>query len=415
MKMDKIKSILAAVLIGIAVIIIGIKGKKTKEPTTPIKEELNNEFNLNIIKLVNGEIEDNYLISPYSIETAFSMLREGANNKSKDEIDSAIKERNINVFDVKERINIANGVFIKEEYKSTVKESFTSSLKNKYKAEILYDEFITPDKLNTWVKEKTFNMIEKVKDSMDPNFVLGLVNTVALDVEWEKTFECDQTTSEKFTLANNKTKNVEMMHNTISDTKYYKSDNEEGIVLNYVPYNSNGDIDYDGTKLEFIAIKPTKEDLKTYINNFTEESFISLIENPIELKNDEEIKLSLPRFEYDYEYEQIKEDIKKLGIKQVFDIELADLSKITDKVDLYVDEVIHKTHIELNEKGTKAAAVTYVGINTRGMFVEKKAIDIRFDSPFLYIIRDSKTKEMLFFGTVYNPNEWKGTTCEGEE
>ena len=79
---------------------------------------------------------------------------------------------------------------------------------------------------------------------------------------------------------------------------------------------------------------------------------------------------------------------------------------------LYVSEAIHMTHISLNEKGTKAAAVTYFGVDKATALEDKKEkIDITFNNPFMYMIRDSKTKEILFFGVVENPNEWKGSTC----
>ena len=77
-------------------------------------------------------------------------------------------------------------------------------------------------------------------------------------------------------------------------------------------------------------------------------------------------------------------------------------------------EAIHKTHIDLNENGTKAAAVTYFGMfkNTSIEPKEKEIINIEFNKPFIYIIRDPKTNEMLFFGVVYEPNKWIDSTCE---
>ena len=75
----------------------------------------------------------------------------------------------------------------------------------------------------------------------------------------------------------------------------------------------------------------------------------------------------------------------------------------------YVSQVVHKTYIEVDEKGTKAAAST-------GIIVEKNAIveahSVVFDKPFAYIIIDQKTKEILFFGVVHEPNIWHGETCK---
>ena len=79
----------------------------------------------------------------------------------------------------------------------------------------------------------------------------------------------------------------------------------------------------------------------------------------------------------------------------------------------YVDTAIHKAIIELNEKGTKAAAITYFGIAgnalQRDEFEVKKIV---FDKPFVYMIREAKSGEILFFGSVYEPNEWQGSTCD---
>ena len=108
--------------------------------------------------------------------------------------------------------------------------------------------------------------------------------------------------------------------------------------------------------------------------------------------------------------------LKNMGIKEIFDSEKADLTNIIERNEttdnIFVGEVIHKTHIDLNEKGTKAAAVTYAGIFSNGaMLEEKRKVNIIFNKPFIYMIRDNETKEILFFGTIYEPNKWNGSTC----
>ena len=79
---------------------------------------------------------------------------------------------------------------------------------------------------------------------------------------------------------------------------------------------------------------------------------------------------------------------------------------------IYVGEAIHKTHIDLNEKGTRAAAVTYFGMyKATGFMKEKEKAVITFNKPFIYMIKDAETGELLFFGVVYEPNKWQGSTC----
>ena len=417
--------IFLAILLLTLLIIFGliiIKKSKNNKPNKKEDDyEINyqtGEFNLNIFKTISKNNYDNNLISPYSIEIALNMLRDGANGKSKEEIDDLIGNRVINDVKVKDRIGIANAAFIKNEYKEYVKDTYYKNLKDNYNSEILYDEFITPDVINNWVNEKTNKMIPKILDKMDPNFVLGIANAIAIDVKWDSSFNCNATTSEVFTKIDNTKIKVEMMHKTLesSEYKYLNSANATGVVIPYKKYNSKtGEEDYEnGRNLEFIGILP-KGNIKEYINNLSNDSLDDLINNGKNASDEFNIYLSLPRFKYDYSIDDFISVLKSLGINEVFDEEKADLSNIMDKniEELYVGEAIHKTHIDLSEAGTKAAAVTYFGMfKNTAMQIEKETIEINFNKPFIYMIRDSLTKEVLFIGTVYKPNTWKGNTCE---
>ena len=369
---------------------------------------------MDIIKIVNSKEKDNYLISPYSMEIALNMLKEGADGESFNQIDKVIPTRNITVFNVKNRISVANALFIKDSEKSTIYDSYISKLKTSYNADLIYDKFTTPNKINNWVEEKTYKMIPKILDSIPKDFVLGMANAVAIDVNWSSQFECNRTVEDSFTTPTG-VKKVEMMNRNFSQVEYIKNDDEIGIILPYFSYTKTGEVDYEdkeeSTRLEFVAIMPTKKDVRTYINDLTPDLYNNVINSKKSLNENQEVRLSLPRFEYDFDDQHFMYDLIDLGIKDVFDQNLANLSKIS-KNKLYVSQAIHMTHISLNEKGTKAAAVTYFGLEkSAAAFDEKQYIDIKFDKPFMYIIRDSKTKEMLFFGVVESPNEWKGTTC----
>ena len=161
---------------------------------------------------------------------------------------------------------------------------------------------------------------------------------------------------------------------------------------------------------------PTKTDITTYINELTNDKLNITLNGFKSLNSNQELMLGLPRFEYDYKDEEFANDLMKLGITDMFDGDKADFSKMnseTSKNKLYVSQAIHMTHISLNEKGTKAAAVTFFGMDKAiAMPVENEYIRITFDKPFMYMIRDTKTKEILFFGVTYEPNKWNGSTCE---
>ena len=232
---------------------------------------------------------------------------------------------------------------------------------------------------------------------------LRLANAIAIDVKWQSEFECNRTMKEKWQNSDTET-NVEMMHNNyMSGAKYFENATESGIVLPYEEVN--------GKALEFIGILP-KGDLKEYIDSLTLEK-LTAIDNSIKnIDSNEEVHLALPRFTYSYSLDGFKEVLIAMGMKDAFDPDMANFDKMVKDIVVYVSDAVHKTHIELSETGTKAAAVTYFGMDeATALPEEKKDVYITFDKPFMYIIRDVETKEMLFVGTVYEPNEWKGTTC----
>ena len=392
--------------------------KNKKDKNNNNFEYVNGEFNLNLIKTVNANNHNNYLISPYSIEIAFNMLK-GADGNTLTEIEKVIGTRNINDISIKDHISVANAGFIKNRYKQYIKKEYYQVLKNKFNSEILYDDFATPQVINDWVNKKTDGMIKEILNDINENFVLGIANAIAIDVEWNSPFNCNLTTNQKFTREDGSSFNTEMMHKTLEyrGYKYLKNDNATGVIIPYKKYNpKTGEETFDnGNNLEFIAILPN-DSVNNYINNLTSEELNNLLSSAKEASNKFEIKLSLPRFKYDYQLGNFIDILKEMGVKDVFDSEKADLTKImpkNDEVDnLYVGEAVHKTHIDLNEKGTKAAAITYFGIFSNGALSEdKRTVNIIFNKPFIYMIKDSATEEILFFGTVYEPNKWNGSTC----
>ena len=268
-------------------------------------------------------------------------------------------------------------------------------------------------------------MIPKILDSMSDNFALGLANALAIDVSWKNPFECIATEEAWFTKADQKKLKVEMMHETFKrDATYFETKNAKGIILPYTKYDEEGNPKYDeGVQLEFVGILPNK-DAFTYINHLTVEEFRDIEKKQTKASDKNQIVLSIPRFRYDFNLNNFKDVLMVMGISSIFHPVDADFTNIIPreqlkemgKDNLYVDTAVHKTHIDFNEKGTKAAAVTFFGFNdSAAMMDEPKYIPIDFNHSFVYIIRDHDTKEVLFFGVVDEPNLWEGTTCSSVE
>lgn len=412
----KIMIIASAILVVLIAVLLILNAKKKDDK----KEEKNyayGNFSTTFFKDANKRLEGNYLVSPYSVEVALSMLRDGANGNTKDEISKLIGSNKVSLLDNKS-VKIANAVFIKNDYKDGISSSFNEGLQNNYKSEILYDEFKTPAVINNWADKKTDGMIKEVVKEIPKEFVLGLANALAIDVEWKYEFECTSTYSREFTKENNNKIKVEMMNQTYEyqdDVKYIEDDKAKGIII---PYK-------DDTGLEFIAIKPN-DNIDDYINNFSLDDLNKMEENGKVPKDRElNIHLSLPRFKYSFDYDDFGKSLKDLGIKDAFDAKNADFTSIMTRdnmkkygmENLYVSDAVHKTYIDLNEKGTKAAAITYFGLSKATGYVDPKQpelIEINFDKTFMYMIRDKATKTILFVGVVDSPNEWSGPTCQIE-
>lgn len=417
----KNRNIVICLIVIIAIGVIGILlinkhlSTKEKEVETPeVKKPMTYEdtdYNTRLIKTVNSSYKENYLISPYSIEIALNMLKVGANGDTQKQITSVLPDRTVNDV-INKNVKVANALFIKNKYKDVIVKDFYDKLKYDYSAEMLYDEFSTPKVINDWVNEHTDGMIPKLMDNIDPEFVLGLANALAIDVKWQSTFECTSTYSEKFTKIDDTTFNVQMMHDTYSSTayKYFDENDAKGVIL---PYETD-------SELEFVGIIPNSS-VSDYINDLDFSKLNNMLSNAKEASNKTHILLSLPRFSYNFNLSNFKDILQAMGIKNAFNGETADFTNIITKEDLrkfdvnniYVSDAIHKTYIDLNEDGTKAAAVTGFMMEATSALPEMdyKEIKIEFNKPFIYMIRNKNNKELLFFGVVYEPNEWNGSTC----
>jgi len=183
--------------------------------------------------------------------------------------------------------------------------------------------------------------------------------------------------------------------------------------------------EYDGTTLQYVGIMPIKEDLTEYVKNIKSTELNNIISKLKELKSEDfeegkfiKIEGYIPKFKFEYEL-NLTEDLNKLGIVDVFNNEKADLSNLTTKKGSYISDTKHKANIEFTQDGIKAAAVTTIGGRGAGGYfdyfyeVPTEFIDLTFDKPYMFLIRDKQTGEIWFVGTVYNPLLYSEDTTKG--
>lgn len=173
--------------------------------------------------------------------------------------------------------------------------------------------------------------------------------------------------------------------------------------------------EYDGTTLQYIGIMPIKEDLNNYISNISHTDILNLIDNLKELKRENfkdgyltHIHGYIPKFSFEYDL-ALKDDLAQMGVTDVFEPGKANLTNLTDDNSAYIATAKHKANIEFTQDGIRAAAATEAGGAGAGAWYDyfigmpTEEIDITFDKPYMFLIRDKETAETWFVGTVYEP------------
>ncbi len=340
------------------------------------------------------------------------MLNEGADGNTKVQIEKLLGNATLTKYDNKDKVlSLANSIYIKDNYKKYVKEDYKNTLVQKYQAELQYDSFKNAKKMNKWIEQKTLGIVkEMIKDEsvQDPYTKILLINALAIDMEWRSQFNQIDTWGDDFYLADNRTMQATTMSKKVytDAVSYYKDKNVTALTMDLRQY--------DDIQLEFIAVMPNNNQLSEYVNKVNIKDIQKMVDKSTKASETKSgVRIKIPKFAYNYDL-KLKEDLKKLGMTDVFDADLANLSKMVDtELRLYIGNALHKSDIQFTEKGIKAAAVTVLlAKDTMSIEGKDKPEEIVIDKPFLYVVRDKNTKEVWFVGTVYEPNSWEKDKTE---
>ena len=145
------------------------------------------DFDLRFLQLENTKV--NKIYSPLSIKYTLAMLNEGTEGESKEQITGLIGEYKSNKYVNSKNMSFANALFIRDTYKTSIKQTFVDNLRNKYNADVIYDSFSSAKNMNSWISDKTLDLINNmVNDSDLNNLDYALVNALAIDMEWGHKF-----------------------------------------------------------------------------------------------------------------------------------------------------------------------------------------------------------------------------------
>ena len=393
--------VFSLIIVGLIVGVVILLNNRKLTPDEQVKKpdnsgevtqnyDVNIEYDLNFDFLKMEYDKKNIVYSPLSIKLGLGLLREGADGDTLDQFNKVLDNNIYKVSYVDKKIGISNAVFLQKDLKKEVLDSYFKSLDSKYSAEILYDDFVSIDKVNDYVKEKTFDMIPKLFNNLQSDLVL--VNALAIDLDWSYPFDESNSHYDKFYGV--KEKNARYMSDTFKNNKNIKYYQDDKLSMVSLPLKNVNE-----ANLEYIVIMP--DNLDDYVSKLTLSSYSSDIDKLVSADK-KNIKVLMPKFKFNYTL-NFESDLVKLGLTDMFDSNKANFDRIIPGGGLYIDEAVHKAVIEVSETGVKAAAAT--GFSTKNSVAIEDEYDalIKIDKPFIVIIRDKDTKDIWFVSSVYDP------------
>ena len=401
--------LLPAVVSGVGIaafLVYWLAGGEARESDAAVGPELvraDTEFGFKLFKeLVGRDDSKNVFISPSSLALALTMTYNGASGKTRQAMAKALQIRGIDLQQVNEAnaallanmngpgpgvtLNVANSLWARQDVEFDA--DFLQRNREFYSAEVTALDFGRPDALdiiNGWVADKTEGKIDEVIGTISPGTVLFLINAIYFKGAWEDPFDPARTRKGTFTLTDGAEKTVPMMSRH-GDYNYLQTDTFQAIRL---PYGKG--------RLSMYVFLPSKElGLRGFYKELHRESWESWMSLFSETKG----SISLPRFRVEYEVEQaLKEALTALGMGVAFS-RSADFSAMIPGGGVWIERVIHKTFLEVNEEGTEAAAAT--AVEMLGVAI-RQPFDMVVDRPFFCAIRDDKTGVILFMGSIVDP------------
>lgn len=399
-------------IICLAMLIFGLTGCDTD---TPIQADISGEeekvvitsgeISLNDKTVLSNDFEilrymtddKNYMVSPFSLKMAMMLAANGAEGNTKNEILEVFNIQDLDGYNeyAKELIekynsmenvnlNVANSIWLNED-KAGKNVKFSDAYEDiieKYyfgKAEEENADSISKE-INKWIANKTNNKIKDMFDeSLKARFLAVLVNTIYFKGEWETKFNEDITRKEIFTDRNSEETQIDFMH----ETDWYRYYEDENMKMVRLPYKDNA------TAMYFVL--PTNEDKMDIV------AALDKMENY-------KVRLSIPKFKIEYDL-SFKDVLMELGINKAFDKWGAEFKNkmfvgVSSEDNVYVDDVLQKTYIEVDENGTEAAATTVVIMDSITSIAPGEEVikEFKADRPFIYFIMDEDTREVLFIG-----------------
>ncbi len=403
-------------IIILSILILIYIGGCTKSPNEPNNiRELNsiektivdsdNRFGIKLFQeIVKTQKDANIFISPLSVSMALGMTLNGANGKTREAMINTLElaglsDQQINEnyksliellvgLDPKVKFQIANSIWYRNDH--VFEELFFNQCKQYFNAEVAGLDFSDPkskDIINAWVDQNTNRKIKEIVEQIDPNNVMFLINAIYFKGIWTFQFDEMGTFDDQFYLPDNSSVPCKMMAQK-EEYPYFANDQFQAVDLPY------GDGQYS-----MVIILPnlnvTIDDVILALDQATWNEWLSQFEK-------QQGNIFLPHFKLEYKI-KLNDILIALGMRIAFSADEADFTRMFKPGGLYIDEVNHKTFVEVNEEGTEAAAVTSVVIGER-YYIGQEEFIMHMNRPFIFAIREHHSGTILFIGKIVDPS-----------
>ena len=354
------------------------------------------DFAVELLHRTEGE---NRLLSPLSILCVLGMVLEGAEGETRSQMEAAlgVSGEALDAFlgpwlsalaaEEDSPLRAADGIWIADRPDLRIHQDFLDRNRRYYGAAVEQRPFDGEalEQINDFVNRNTRGMIEKLLDVLPREAVMVLVNALAFEADWEIPYREDQVRDGLFRTGNGTEQEAEFLH---SNERVYLKDEDTAGFLKY----------YEGGRYAFAALLPAEGiGLEDYAASLTGEKLRGLLESAAWTG----VETATPKFEAACSL-QLIDALRAMGMNDAFDPDLADFSALGECENgdnLYIGQVIHKTFLKLDEKGTRAGAAAAATIFATSAMREAPPRVI-LDRPFIYLLLDTETNIPLFIGTV---------------
>lgn len=382
-----------------------ISGEESDEIAASVSENLvysNTQFGFDIFsELILEDRDQNIFISPLSILLALAMSYNGAVGDTSIEMADALEftgfdleELNSGFGDLTTSIEnadsdielaIANSIWMnlgfeaKKDFIERNSKYFSSEVR-----EIDFSDAGTVDTINGWIADATRDKIKKMLSEIPADAVMYLINAIYFKGNWTNEFDENMTGDDDFYLADGSTKKVPMMNQT-EEFLYQKGEGFSGVKL---PYGQE--------KMAMYMILPDEgESVDSVIGFFDAGKWRETVRS----FSERQVILTMPKYKMEYGIKLLNDVLTNMGMGIAFGAD-ADFSGI--RPGIFISRVLHKAVIEVNEKGSEAAAVTVVEKLESAAIVEEP-VEFKVDRPFFFVIADDRSGSILFMGKVVEP------------